>query len=74
MTTDTPNQPIDELRQEIETTWDTAYNRMQTLQVEIDRLKLEITALKTYLREESSAFHTRYAEILDEILRRLPPE
>lgn len=74
MDKDPSNRLFDELRKEIETTWDVAYKRMLAMQAEIDRLKLEITALKTCLGEESPRFHNRYSQTLEEILSRVPPE
>jgi hypothetical protein len=69
-----PKTPVDEVRKEIEATWDAAYKRILAMQAEIDRLKLEITALKKCLDSEVPTFQKRYLEVLEEIIQQMPPE
>ena len=64
----------DELGEEIEAAWDAAYRRMLTMQADIDRLKLGLEALRKALQERSPGLKQRYAPILEDILKKAPPE
>ena len=74
MRDDARKSEVDELRKEIEATWDAAYRRMLTLQADIDRLKLELEALRKALEERSPGLEERYALILEDTLEKTPPE
>lgn len=69
-----PKLTVDEVRKEIEATWHAAHKQILAMRAEIARLKLEITALKTYLNEEIPSFHKHYPQILDKTIQQVPPE
>ncbi|RJQ50103.1 MAG: hypothetical protein C4530_22085 [Desulfobacteraceae bacterium] len=65
---------IEDMKKEIEATGAIAEKRAIELRADIDRLKLEVIALKEFIKGELPEFEKRFPEILKETVKRIPPE
>jgi uncharacterized protein YPO0396 len=65
---------IEDMKKEIEATGAIAEKRAIELRADIDRLKLEVIALKAFLKDEFPEFEKRFPGILKETVKRIPPE
>jgi hypothetical protein len=53
---------------------DFGLQQMRNMRTQIDRLRLEVMALQKCLSYEIPTFEDRYAHILAEMMKQLPPE
>ena len=65
---------IDRMGTELRLSGDLTDSRIMEIKIEIDKLKLEIAALKGFLEQTLPTFARTYPDIKDEIFREVNPE
>ncbi len=68
------DERITRLQKELRLTADETERRMLDLRVEVDRLKLEVAALKNFLGTVNPSFMEQFPQILDQTIREVNPE
>jgi hypothetical protein len=65
---------IEDIKKEVDATGEIAEKRAVDLRADIDSLKLEIIALKEFLKSEFPAFEKRFSEIFKDTVNKVSPE
>lgn len=65
---------VERLRKEVAVAGAQTDGRLLDLRVEVDRLRLELTALKTFLGTAFPAFREQFPQILAETIQNVDPE
>jgi hypothetical protein len=74
MSQNLPPEPLARLQREIRMLGDETDKSLLELRVEVDRLKLEVAALKTFLETAFPAFSEQFSQILARTIQEVDPE